>query len=197
MKKTSAFLIVSLTLTMAASAQFNPPTNLILSVGGGFPPVPGLIQLNWTQPEHGGTGDLLGYVVYRNEDSIAFAYANFFSETDPPLDSNDCVCYKVSAAYENPAGESPTTDTVCYCESSTGIARQNNQDLIWLVGEDYLHLLNASHETLVQVQLFTINGQIVFSGKLMNQRIIRPKSGIYIMRLTSQSGIMNRLIAIP
>jgi hypothetical protein len=82
MKKLISFFVL-LSISAATNAQFNPPQNPSLSVGGGFPPTPGLFVLSWDAPDTTGAAELQGYIIYRNEDSVAFTSMLSYADDDP------------------------------------------------------------------------------------------------------------------
>jgi photosystem II stability/assembly factor-like uncharacterized protein len=94
--------------------QFNPPVNFELQTVYWSGPTE--FHLFWEPPDLTNTPELSGYNVYRNDTLLVTLSPDFneFSETLNPFGwSNLLICYKVSALYQNPSGESNPTVTLC------------------------------------------------------------------------------------
>jgi len=94
--------------------ELNPPENFTLEQDYNFPLT--IFHLNWEEPDLTNTPDLAGYNIYRNDTLLLTldpGTTEYEEELNPFAGWGSFVCYYLSAIYENPSGESVSTQELC------------------------------------------------------------------------------------
>ncbi|MGD2035313.1 MAG: choice-of-anchor J domain-containing protein [Bacteroidales bacterium] len=140
---------------------------------------------------------LLNYNVYRNGDKIAVTPENTYLDENLPRGT---YSYYVTANYENPPGESESSDTVEAEITETGIDPVGKNASIRLfpnptTGELYLDLNKEYRLTILNMQGAVIREIIVgrHTGKL--NLSLHPK-GIYILRFEDNERVITRKVVV-
>jgi photosystem II stability/assembly factor-like uncharacterized protein len=101
-------------LKTGGTLQLNPPVNFTLGFGYECPNT--IFYLDWEEPDLNNTPDLAGFNIYRNDTLLLVTGPNIFNynETLNPFSGwEEPICYYVTAVYENPIGESVSTEELC------------------------------------------------------------------------------------
>lgn len=189
-----------LVMTTGDFYQLNPPENFQLDFGYNLPNT--IFYLSWEAPDLTNTPDLVGFNIYRNDTLLDTTSPDVFEyeeELNPYIWMEIGVCYEVSAVYNNPSGESPTTEELCGIWL-TEVQDYLNSDIVSCFPNPFENelIIQFSPELLETktIQIFNQQGQLVYMQESAKSEIEvkingdRLSSGIYFYKIITETGIV-------
>ena len=159
----------------------NPVRDLMAETGGDVSEV----ILKWTEPETGSTGNLLGYMVFRDGELIADSVAET-EFVDSEVLFYETYEYVVTAVYDD--GCEAASDPLSVTPIPDAVPESNQEAKIYPnPAQDMLH---AEGTGLLQVEIYNIMGQSVLSASesLGAIDISHLQNGVYFVRLKTDEG---------
>ena len=163
----------------------NPAKDLVAETPGDVPNV----HLSWTEPEVGSTGNLFGYMIQKDGETMTVFLDEQTEYTDFDVDFEETHEYAVITIFDDGCESisDPLTVTVIWD------AIEENEVHFSLYPNPAKETLHVKGSDLLQVELFNVMGQLVLKAEENFDEIHLGdlRDGIYFVRIQSKQGERN------
>lgn len=155
------------------------------------------VSLDWDTPEAGSTGNLLGYNVYRDDVKINEELITICTFGDTQTEEETTYAYSVEAVYDD--GCASQCDPIEVTTGGWGVSENESMN-INVYPNPAEGFVNVKAEGLKNVELIDMMGRVISrnesSETMTTIDLSSLTSGIYFLRVTTESGVSLQRIAV-
>lgn len=148
------------------------------------------VSMHWTEPELKPNENLIGYMVFRDNEPICDEpiTTNYFTDCYSQIDD---LKYHILAVYDD--GTSSKSYNIVYCHKILGVA-ENKKDDVSIYPNPSNSDLNVEGRDLQQIEMHNSLGELIYSQTIQcsdNSSVInlsKFKSGLYLIKVCQKDG---------